>query len=243
MVKGKALEVPPPGAGLNTVTWAVPPVAMSLAGMAAVTCVVPTKVVGRFTPFQRTTEEATKLLPLTAGVKAGPPAVALLGESKVRAGTGLSTGLLMVNVRALEVPPPGAGLNTVTWAVPSVAMSLAGMAAVTFVVLTKVVGRFAPFQRTTEEATKLLPVTVSVKSGPPAVALLGESKVRAGTALTSVAGTRQAPRPWVKAKMFGVPATLVTASASVMTLAKPVTSTAHVPPPSRETKTPRSVPT
>ncbi len=36
----------------------------------------------------------------------------------------------MVNVRLPDVPPPGAGVNTVTEAVPGVAMSAAEMAAV-----------------------------------------------------------------------------------------------------------------
>jgi len=36
----------------------------------------------------------------------------------------------MVKVAVLDVPPPGAGLKTVTFAVPAVATSLAGMAAV-----------------------------------------------------------------------------------------------------------------
>ena len=39
--------------------------------------------------------------------------------------------LLIVNVCALEVPPPGAGLNTVTVAVPAVEMSDAVIVAVT----------------------------------------------------------------------------------------------------------------
>ncbi len=121
-----ALEVPPPGAGLNTVTWAVPAVAMSAAVIAAVNWVEETKVVVRFDPFHRTTEPATKLLPLTVSVKAGPPAVAEEGLRLVVVGT----GLLIVKVRAPEVPPPGVGLNTVTEAVPAVAMSAAVIAAV-----------------------------------------------------------------------------------------------------------------
>jgi hypothetical protein len=52
--------------------------------------------------------------------------VAEFGEMSVRVGT----GLLIVKVAALEVPPPGVGLNTVTLTVPPAAMSVAGMAAV-----------------------------------------------------------------------------------------------------------------
>jgi hypothetical protein len=49
------------------------------------------------------------------------------------------------------------------------------------VVLTNVVVRFAPFHRTTELLMNPLPLTVSVKAAPPAVALEGEIEVMAGT--------------------------------------------------------------
>ena len=80
-----------------------------------------TKLVVRSDPFHRTTDPETNPEPLTVSVKARPPAVALDGESEVIDGA----GLLMVNVAPLDVPPPGAGLNTVTVAVPVVAISLA----------------------------------------------------------------------------------------------------------------------
>ena len=72
----------------------------------------------------------------------------------------------MVNVKAFEVPPPGVGFTTVTGALPAVTMSLAGIAAVTWPAFTNVVVRAAPFQRTWEVPTKLLPFTVSVKPPP-----------------------------------------------------------------------------
>ncbi len=181
IVKVSALEVPPPGAGFTTVTSALPAVPMSLAGIAAVTCPALTNVVVRATPFQRTSDVATKLLPFTVNVNAAPPAAVLGGASDVSAGTGL--GALMVNVRAFEVPPPGAGVTTVTGALPAVPMSLAGIAAVTWPALTNVVVRAAPFQRTSEVPTKLLPFTVSVNAAPPAAVLVGASDVSAGTGL------------------------------------------------------------
>ena len=46
---------------------------------------------------------------------------------------------------AFETPPSGAGLTTVTEALPMVAISVAGMAAVNWMLLTKVVGRGLPF--------------------------------------------------------------------------------------------------
>src|SRR5213596_2653722 len=149
MVNVSAPEVPPPGVGENTVTDAVPAVAASLAGIAARNCVPLTNVVVRAAPFQRTTDPLTKFVPFTVRVKAAAPAVALPGVSEPIVGT----GLLMVNVSAPEVPPPGVGENTVTDAVPAVATSLAGIAACNWVPLTNVVVRAPPFQRTTDPLT------------------------------------------------------------------------------------------
>ena len=183
-MKDRALEVPPPGAGVTTVTWAVPAATRSLAGMAALSWVALTNVVVRLLPFQRTVEADTKPLPVTVRVKAGPPCKAVLGASVESTGTGLPA--VIVKDRALEVPPPGAGVNTVTCAVPAAARSLAGMAALSWVALTNVVVRPPPFQRTVEADTKPLPVTVRVKAGPPWSALLGASVESTGTGLPAV---------------------------------------------------------
>jgi hypothetical protein len=95
MVKVREPEVPPPDAGLNTVTAAVPAVAMSTAPMAAVNCVAETKVVARAEPFHCTTEVETRLLPLTVSVKAVPPAVAEEGFRPETVGTGLGAALMV----------------------------------------------------------------------------------------------------------------------------------------------------
>jgi hypothetical protein len=126
MVKVAVLDVPPPGAGLKTVTFAVPAVATSLAGMAASNRVLETKVVGRSLPFQRTTELLTKFVPVMVRVNPPLPATVVAGLMLLIVGK----GFVMVKVAVLDVPPPGAGLKTVTFAVPAVATSLAGMAAV-----------------------------------------------------------------------------------------------------------------
>jgi hypothetical protein len=181
IVRVNALEVPPPGAGVNTVTGTVPATAMSEAGIAAVNLVAETNVVVRSSPFQRTTELVTKLLPLTVSVNAAPPAVRDDGLRLEIVGTG---GLLIVKVSALEVPPPGGGENTVTCAVPATAMSEAGIAAVNLVAETNVVARSSPFQRTTELVTNLLPLTVSVNAAPPAVREEGLRLVVVGTGLS-----------------------------------------------------------
>ncbi len=117
---------------MNTVTLPVPTVAMSAVPIAAVNCVALTKAVVRVEPFHCTTEPLTKLVPFTVRVKADPPAVADEGLRPVIVGN----GLLMVKVCAPEVPPPGAGLETVTLTVPAVVMSEAGIDAVNCVALT-----------------------------------------------------------------------------------------------------------
>lgn len=74
----------------------------------------------------------------------------------------VGTGLLMVKVTALEVPPPGVGLTTVMSAVPAVATFPTGTVAVSCVDETKVVAKAEPFQLTLDVEMKLLPFTVSV---------------------------------------------------------------------------------
>jgi hypothetical protein len=91
-----------------------------------------TNVVLSGVPFQFTTAPLTKLLPLTVRVKLVPPAAVLVGKSELIVGT----GLLIANVEAPEVPPPGVGLTTVMLAEPVLVMSLAGTAALIWVALT-----------------------------------------------------------------------------------------------------------
>src|SRR5262245_43891088 len=148
MVKAAAFDTPPPGAAVKTVTEAVPRAAMSLAGIEAVSWVAPPNVVGRSAPFQRTSEPETKVVRGAGRGEGGPPAVAEAGLGLFTAGTGL--GAMTVKLTALDVPPPGAGVKTVTEGVPAAAMSLAGIEAVSWVAPPNVVGRSAPFQRTSE---------------------------------------------------------------------------------------------
>jgi hypothetical protein len=96
--------MPPPG--LTTVTVTVPGVAMSLAGIEAVSCDALTKVVVRFEPFHRMVEPETKLDPLTVRGKPGPPAPAIVGLILVS--TGASTTTVKANVL---VAVPGVGLR------------------------------------------------------------------------------------------------------------------------------------
>jgi len=98
----------------------------------------------------------------------------------------VGTRLLTVNVCALEVPPPGAGFVTVMLDVPAVVKSLAGMEAVTWVALTKLVVRGEPLKFTIESVTKLVPFTVNVKAASPTFLLVGEMLVVVGTGLLTV---------------------------------------------------------
>ena len=155
-------------------TLAVPDVARSPDGMLACSWVAEPKVVTRSEPFQRTFEPDTKLLPVTVNVKEGPPALPHEGLTLLTAGSGFRIS----NDIALERLP--SGLNTVTATVPDVARSPDGMLACSWVAEPKVVTRSEPFQRTFEPDTKLLPVTVNVKEGPPAGAKEGLRPVTAG---------------------------------------------------------------
>src|SRR5436309_942562 len=94
----------------------------------------------------------------------------------------------------VEVPPPGAGVTTVTSEVPAAATSRLEMAAWSSAPLTKVVPRAAPFHCTTDDGMKLPPLTASVKGAVPAVALLGEREPTVGAGLLAVSG-RTASRP------------------------------------------------
>src|SRR5947208_557213 len=91
-----------------------------------------------------------------------------------------------VNCCALEVPPPGAGFVTVILNVPAVARSVAGIAAVSCVALTKVVVRAEPLKFTVELETKFVPFTVSGKAASVTDLLVGEMLAVVGVALFTV---------------------------------------------------------
>lgn len=82
---------------------------MSDAGIWAVNCVLLTKLVVRSRPLNLTTELPAKFVPFTVNVKVASPTNLVLGLMLLNVGTGLLTD----NVRAVDVPPLGAGLNTV----------------------------------------------------------------------------------------------------------------------------------
>jgi hypothetical protein len=134
-------DVPPPGAGFDTETMFVPPVAVSAAMIAACKLVLETNVVVRAPAFHRTVEEGTKFVPVTVIVDAAPPAREEVGLIDAIVGA----GLLVVNGTPLEVPPPGTGFRTVTIAVPPAAISAAVIVACKLVFAANVVIRALPF--------------------------------------------------------------------------------------------------
>ena len=81
----------------------------------------------------------------------------------------------------MDVPPPGAGVCTVTASVPAEAISNAGTAAVSSVALTYCVVRDVVPHRTVDALVKFAPFTVSVNAALPAVAVAGEMPLTEGT--------------------------------------------------------------
>src|SRR6185312_5809166 len=108
------------------------------------------KVVARSAPFQRTTDPLTKWEPITFKAKPPLPASTWFGCTTLITGA----GLVMLKVDPLEVPP---GLETVTCAEPTIAMSAAEIVADNWVVEMTFVGLSELFQRTTEPLPKFSP--------------------------------------------------------------------------------------
>jgi hypothetical protein len=80
------------------------------------------------------------------------------------------------------VPMPGLpGFVTVTGIVPAVVMADAGIVAINWFGVKKVVVCCTPLKFTVAPDAKLLPLIVSVIPGPPACALSGESSMMDGT--------------------------------------------------------------
>ena len=84
---------------MKTVTFAVPAVATSLAGMIAVSTVLETNPVVRSFPFQRTTELVTKFVLVMMRVNPPLPATVVDGLIVVIVGD----GFVMVKVAVLDV--------------------------------------------------------------------------------------------------------------------------------------------
>ena len=139
-----------------------------------------------------------KFVPFTVSVNEAAPAVILAGEREVAVGTGLEGMGSMVKIEILELPPPGVPLKTVILADPALTTRGAAMAAVNCIEFTNEVVRAEPFHLTTDPLIKLVPFTVRVKAGLPAVVFAGEMDIIAGTGLLPAV-------VMMKGKAFDVP--------------------------------------
>jgi len=232
-VKVSAFDVPPPPPSLRvkTVTGIIDALRTSAAEIAALSPVGPANVVVRRLPFHWTTEHGTRLPPLaplasTPSMNARDFAGILKGMSAVMTGTG--NGVVdgaIVNREDKEDKDGIVELETVTFTGPGKAVSVAEIAAVSCVALTKVVWRGAPFQFTTSPlGTKFVPLTVRVM---PAGAQAGvvfddvvdaESDMMVGRAIGNE----------TELEVFALDAGLATATFTVLTEAMSATVTAAV---------------
>ena len=117
-----AFDAPPPGPGLITVTFGVPPVVKSAAGMVTTIC-VDVIVVGVSAGFEPnvTVAPATNLVPLIVSAKEAPPAFALAGES---GGVIAGIGLLLVKAKFTVVKPVAPAVTV--YGPPAVAFAVNG---------------------------------------------------------------------------------------------------------------------
>src|SRR6266850_4927173 len=133
----------------------------------------PTKV-----PLKKTLGKATKLVPLIVTC-APKPVGALVGLMEVMVGTGF--GWTMVSTTGDEGPPPGVGLLTVIWGVPTAAISLARIEALSWFLPKTVVVLGEPLKLSVAVEAKFVPKACRVKPRLPATTLLGVILLRVGT--------------------------------------------------------------
>lgn len=105
--------------------------AVSAAVIAAVSCVALTKVVGRGEPFQLTVRPFAKPVPVTVRVRPDrlQKGVLFAPVVEVDADNDVTVGNTILNWTGADTLALDAGLATVTWAVPTEAISAAGIVA------------------------------------------------------------------------------------------------------------------
>ena len=172
-LKVAALVAVPPGVVTVTkpLTLPVPPGTTRVMLVADTTVKLVTAKLPMFTAVA-----PVKLVPVMVTAVPGPPVV---GVKLAIVGTAAVT----TNVKPVEVPPPGAGLVTVTAKLPAMATAVAGTMAVTWVAETNVVAKAAPLKLATEPLTRFVPFMVMVKSALPATTVAGVTPVIVGTKL------------------------------------------------------------
>ena len=182
-VKGEDREAREGIVALDTVTVAGPGKAVSMAEIAAVSCVALTNVVGRGEPFQFTTSPfGTKLLPFTVSVMPAGLQAGVVLDDVVDADSEEIVGRTIGNEMAFDVLALDAGLATATCTVCTEEISAAVTDALSWVGLTNVVASCVTLlllstHCTLEQGRKLLPVTIRENAAVPAVAPTGEMEV------------------------------------------------------------------
>src|SRR5262249_51536047 len=130
------------------------------------------------------TDVPAKFVPVTARLNAGPPDANVDGVIPVTVGTigaGVTVSDTPLDVQTLFTH--AIGFTTVIVCAPSVATSLAGIAACTCVADGNGVGRALPSPCTTAPETNPVPVTVIVNAGLVAATLAGLIVVTVGVGL------------------------------------------------------------
>ena len=171
-----AKDVPPPGEALTAVRARRPAAARSAVVRETLSWLELTKAVVRAVPFTLITVVGTKPVPATATADAAVPTPSAAGESAVMAGEGLSTSRLTAALPALLKSPFTATMESMA----PTASWLAGIDAVTWLVLTKVVGSTFWPTLITVFAVKPVPFTVSAVALAPAVTFVGEMELTVG---------------------------------------------------------------
>jgi len=183
-VKPMAVDVPPPGAGVNTVMFGAPAVAMSLARIVAVSWLADTYDVLRALPLTWITELPANPLPLAVSVKLAPPAATVVGLMVLRTGTPGAAVTLRFMLFDVQTPPvQDAGLVTTMATLPCVATSVACTAIVSWVPELTVAVRATPPTVAVAPFTNPVPVTVRVKAVLPAAILDGLKLLIVGVGL------------------------------------------------------------
>jgi len=141
-----------------------------------------TNVVTLAVPLNKTDELAIKFVPFTINVNAGEPAVAPAGDKPEIVGAGFDADVTL-KFTEFDAPPPGVGFVTTTAGVPTLATSVARIAALSCVELTNVVVLFAPPKLTVAPLTNPVPFTVSVSAPEPATTPVGDSEDIVGVGL------------------------------------------------------------
>jgi hypothetical protein len=143
--------------------------------------------------------------PVTVTVVAPPPAGRTAGETLVTLGTGLA-GAVTVNTSELLLPPPGAGLETLTGVPPTATRALLGIITVMAVLLLLTGDKSRPPNWMLALAAKLFPDKVRKKLGLPTAAVVGAMLAKTGTELVgtvkAIRGGDEGPGPGLLTPML-----------------------------------------